>query len=61
MHGGDYDAAGKPHEIIAEVASGRSVGLIVMGTYGKTGLKKFFMGSATEKVIGLSGCSVLVV
>ena len=32
-----------------------------MGTYGKTGLKKALMGSATEKVIGSAGCGVLVV
>ena len=52
---------GRPYEAIAETAGGRSVDLIVMGTYGKTGLKKLFMGSSTEKVIGLVGCAVLVV
>ncbi len=51
---------GKPHEAIVETAGGRSIDLIVMGTYGKTGLKKLLMGSATEKVIGLAGCAVLV-
>ena len=35
--------------------------LIVMGTYGKTGIKKLLMGSSTEKVIGSAGCAVLVV
>jgi nucleotide-binding universal stress UspA family protein len=43
------------------MAGGRGVDLIVMGTYGKTGLKKFLMGSSTEKVIGRAGCAVLVV
>jgi hypothetical protein len=52
---------GKPHEVIVEIAGGRGVDLIVMGTYGKTGLKKFLMGSATEKVIGHAGCAVLTV
>ncbi|MGO9612393.1 MAG: universal stress protein [Dissulfurispiraceae bacterium] len=52
---------GKPHEAIVETASGMGVDLIVMGKYGKTGLKKLFMGSATENVIGLSGCAILVV
>lgn len=51
---------GKPHEIIAETAKSRGVDLIVMGAYGKTGLKKLLMGSTTEKVIGLAGCAVLV-
>jgi len=52
---------GRPNEAIVEIAGGRSIDLIVMGTYGKTGLKKILMGSATEKVIGLAGCAVLVV
>ena len=45
---------------IVETAGGRGVDLIVMGAYGKTGVKKFLMGSATEKVIGSAGCAVLV-
>jgi nucleotide-binding universal stress UspA family protein len=52
---------GKPGETIAETAAGRGVDLIVLGTYGKTGLKKLLMGSTTEKVIGMAGCAVLVV
>jgi nucleotide-binding universal stress UspA family protein len=51
---------GKPSEIITETAAGRGVDLIVMGTYGRTGLKKLLMGSTTEKVIGTAGCAVLV-
>ncbi len=52
---------GKPHEVIIETASGRGVDLIVMGTYGMTDLRRLFMGSSTEKVIGSAGCAVLVV
>jgi nucleotide-binding universal stress UspA family protein len=52
---------GSSHDAIIETASGMGVDLIVMGTYGKTGLKKFLMGSATEKVIGRAGCEILVV
>jgi len=52
---------GKSFNAIVETASGRGVDLIVMGTYGKTGLKKLLMGSSTEKVIGSAGCAVLVV
>jgi len=51
---------GRPHDVIAEIAGGRGVDLIVMGAYGKTGLRKALMGSSTEKVIGLAKCSVLV-
>ncbi len=52
---------GRASNVIVETAGGRGVDLIVMGTYGKTGLKKLLMGSATEKVIGNAGCAVLVV
>jgi nucleotide-binding universal stress UspA family protein len=52
---------GRSHDVIVETAGGRGVDLIVMGTYGKTGLKKLLMGSSTEKVIGRASCGVLVV
>jgi nucleotide-binding universal stress UspA family protein len=51
---------GSSYDAIVEVAGGRGIDLIVMGTYGKTGLKKLLMGSVTEKVIGYAGCAVLV-
>jgi len=52
---------GKSYDVIVETAGGRAVDLIVMGTYGKTGLRKMLMGSTTEKVIGHAACAVLVV
>ena len=52
---------GRSFNAIVETAGGRGVDLIVMGTYGKTGVKKLLMGSSTEKVIGDAGCAVLVV
>jgi nucleotide-binding universal stress UspA family protein len=51
---------GKSSKTIVETAGGRGVDLIVMGAYGKTGVKKLLMGSSTEKVIGSAGCAVLV-
>lgn len=52
---------GKSYKVIVETAGGRAVDLIVMGTYGETGLRKLLMGSTTEKVIGHAACGVLVV
>jgi nucleotide-binding universal stress UspA family protein len=52
---------GRAYERIVETAAGRGVDLIIMGTYGKSGLNKILMGSSTERVIGLAGCGVLVV
>jgi nucleotide-binding universal stress UspA family protein len=51
---------GRPPDVIVETAGGRGVDLIVMGTYGKTGVKQLLMGSSTENVIGSAGCAVLV-
>ncbi|MBF0559685.1 MAG: universal stress protein [Nitrospirae bacterium] len=50
---------GKTSDAVIEIASGRGVDLIVMGRFGKKGVK-LFKGSPTEKVIGNSGCAVLV-
>jgi nucleotide-binding universal stress UspA family protein len=56
-----YRIGRQPHELIVEEARQKEIDLIVMGTHGRTGLKKFFMGSVTQKVIGMAPCSVLVV
>ena len=52
---------GRAYEAIIDAADGREVDLIVMGAYGKTGLRRILMGSATERVVGLAKCAVLVV
>jgi nucleotide-binding universal stress UspA family protein len=52
---------GRPFEKITEVAEEERAGLVVMGSYGRTGLARFFMGSVAERVIGTVGCPVLVV
>lgn len=52
---------GEPPEIIVEIARGKGADLIVMGTYGKRGLKRLIMGSVTSQVISHSQCDVLVV
>ena len=53
--------AGKPCDVVVGIAGDRSVDLIIMGTYGKTGIKKLLMGNSTEKIIGNAGCAMLVV
>ncbi|MGB9710457.1 MAG: universal stress protein [Thermodesulfovibrio sp.] len=54
-------ARGEPFEQIIDTANKNTVGLIVMGTYGRTGIEKFFMGSVTERVISTSARPVMVV
>lgn len=52
---------GKPHEAIPATAAQRQVGLIVIGSHGKTGLSSLFMGSVAEGVIVRAQSAVLVV
>jgi len=48
----DYDAVDRhPVEAILDAVEKESFGLIVMGTHGYSGLKRFFLGSVTENVI----------
>ena len=51
----------QPHEFIVKEAKEKNIDLIVMGTRGRTGLKKFVMGSVAQKVIGYTPCPVMVV
>lgn len=52
---------GVPHAQIARVARTRRADLIVMGTHGRTGLSKFFLGSVAGRVIAAASCPVLTV
>jgi nucleotide-binding universal stress UspA family protein len=45
---------------IAAVAEEHKADTIIMGSHGRTGLKRLLMGSVTEKVIGNAPCPVLV-
>jgi nucleotide-binding universal stress UspA family protein len=50
-----------PANGIVQQAIKSEVDLIIVGSYGRTGLKKLLMGSVTERVIGASPCPILVV
>jgi nucleotide-binding universal stress UspA family protein len=52
---------GKPHVFIIQEAKERAIDLIVMGTHGRTGIKRILMGSVAQNVIGHAPCPVLVV
>ncbi|MBC8413546.1 MAG: universal stress protein [Nitrospira sp.] len=53
--------SGQPYEEIIDFAEENKAGLIVMGSHGRTGLKRLFMGSVTSRVIGHTKCPVMVV
>lgn len=52
---------GRRYEMILKTAREKNADIIIMGTYGRTGIEKLLMGSVSERVVGLSQCPVLVV
>ncbi len=46
--------------LVDAVHADRAIGLVVMGTHGRTGLARILLGSVAEKVVRLAPCSVLV-
>ncbi|MFW1735518.1 universal stress protein [Acinetobacter sp. ULE_I001] len=46
---------------ILDVADELNVDLIVMGSHGRTGLKKFFLGSVAQEVLSISPLPVLII
>ena len=52
---------GSPADQIARAARMKRADVLVMGTHGRTGLARLFMGSVAERVIGTAPCPVLTV
>jgi nucleotide-binding universal stress UspA family protein len=51
---------GDPGDSIVEAAAAESVDLIVVGTHGRKGVDRFFVGSVSERVVRTSPVAVLV-
>lgn len=49
------------HQEIINAAKEINADLIVIGSHGRTGLKKFFLGSVAQKILGETSVPVLVV
>ncbi|MBI4843994.1 MAG: universal stress protein [Nitrospirae bacterium] len=52
---------GIPYEEVIKTASEEKIDLIVMGTYGRTGLDRLLFGSTAERVVRKAPCPVLTV
>lgn len=52
---------GVAYTAIVDIASRAKADLIVMGSRGRTGLSRLFIGSVAERVVRLAPCPVLVV
>jgi nucleotide-binding universal stress UspA family protein len=57
----DVVTEGWPPEEIVNLAKKRRADLIVIGTHGRTGMKKLLLGSVAARVIVLAPCPVLTV
>ena len=54
-HGTDFA------DVIAKQAKKMSVDMIIMGSHGRTGLQRFFLGSVAERTLRYAACPVLIV
>ena len=52
---------GRPHEQIVKAAKNRKADMIVVGTHGRTGLSKLFLGSVAGRVVSMAHCPVVTV
>jgi nucleotide-binding universal stress UspA family protein len=52
---------GSPYEVIVRAARSRGVDVLVLGTHGRTGLPRFFLGSVATRVLATAPCPVLTV
>jgi nucleotide-binding universal stress UspA family protein len=52
---------GDPTEQILNVAAEANADVVVVGTHGRTGVRRWLLGSVAERVVRYAGCPVLVV
>jgi len=51
---------GEPFQVITSLAADREADIIIMGSHGRKGLGRLFMGSTAARTIGYAPCPVLV-
>ena len=54
-------SAGKPHALIADYIEDTDIDLVVMGSHGRSGVKRALLGSVTERTLRSTHVPVLVV
>lgn len=52
---------GVPHDQVVRAAKSKKADLIIMGTHGRGGFAKLFLGSVAERVVATAPCPVLTV
>ncbi|MFP8891594.1 ferredoxin Fer [Natrialbaceae archaeon A-CW2] len=53
--------SGRPHEVIAGYVAEAEIDVVVMGTHGRTGLRRYLLGSVTERTVRFSPVPVVSV
>lgn len=61
LRAGGLTMTGDPAEQIVRAARTKRADLIVLGTHGRTGLNRFFVGSVAQRVIASAPCPVVTV
>ncbi|MCL7418951.1 MAG: universal stress protein [Halalkalicoccus sp.] len=54
-------AGGRPHDMIADYAADHDIDLVVMGSHGRSGVRRALLGSVTERTLRSTHVPVLVV
>ena len=54
-------AGGQPHDVIADYARNHDIDLIVMGSHGRSGVRRALLGSVTERTLRSTHVPVFVV
>jgi nucleotide-binding universal stress UspA family protein len=52
---------GVPHEVLADHVERSNTDLLIVGTHGRTGVRRALLGSVAERLIGTMTCDVLAV
>jgi nucleotide-binding universal stress UspA family protein len=52
---------GAPHEALNRAARRHGVDLMILGTHGRTGVARFFVGSVASRVVATAPCPVLTI
>jgi len=52
---------GEPYEAIVEAAQKNNADLVILGTHGRKGVSRFFLGSVASRVISTAPCPVMTV
>lgn len=52
---------GDPQEVLVQAAKNRSADLLILGTHGRRGVSRLFLGSVASHIISTAPCPVLTV